>query len=110
MFRTNLLPVLILAAGSLLGNAHAAMPPAITVSSADLDLSRPADVDTLYGRLRLAAMGACLPLPLSPALYQDWERCYSVVLGAAVRGMHSPALLARYRVFEQPVHVPERRG
>jgi len=110
MFKPKLLPVLILTAGSLLGFAHAAAPPAIRVSYADLDLSRPADVDTLYGRLRLAAMGACLPLPLTPALYQDWERCYNVVLGSAVRQMHSPELLARYRDFEQPLHAAERRG
>jgi UrcA family protein len=94
MFKPNLLPVLILAAGSLLGTAHAAPTPAIRVSYADLDLSRPADVDTLYGRLRLAAMGACLPLPLTPVIYADWERCYNAVLGSAVLEMHSPELLA----------------
>jgi UrcA family protein len=107
MFRTKLLPVLIMAAGALPAMAHAA-PPTINVSSADLDLSRPADVDTLYGRLRLAAMGACLPLPLTPVIYAQWERCYDALLGSAVKNLRSPELLVRYRTFEHPVRASER--
>ena len=76
----------------------------------DLDLSRPADVDTLYGRLRLAARGACLPLPQQPLHYLKWQRCYIAVLESAVLGMHSPELLARYRDSEPAVRAPERRG
>ena len=63
------------------GAAHAAQPPLITVSHADLDLSRPDDVDTLYGRLRLAA------------------------LESAVRRMHSPEMLALHRAQSGPAHA-----
>jgi UrcA family protein len=90
--------------------ARAADLPAIQVSVGDLDLSRPADVDVLYGRLQLAAMGACLPLPQQSLRYADWQRCYEAVLASAVRRMHSPDLLVRYRQSEPAVRAPERRG
>ncbi len=90
--------------------ARAADLPAIRVSVGDLDLSRSADVDVLYRRLQLAAMGACLPLPQQSFRYADWQRCYQAVLVSAVRRMHSPELLARYRQSEPAVRAPERRG
>lgn len=89
---------------------RAADLPVIQVSVGDLDLSRPADVDVLYGRLQLAAMGACLPLPQQSLRYADWQRCYDAVLAAAVRRMHSPELLVRYRESERAARAPERRG
>ncbi len=88
MFTRNLLPVLILAAGSLLGMAHAAPPD----PSADLDV---------YGQLRLTAIRACLPSPQARVIYADVDRCYNVVLDSAARQARSQ---------EQPVPVADRRG
>jgi hypothetical protein len=92
MNKRTLLPVLILAAGSLLGMAHAAPPPASTVAAADLDV---------YGPLRLTAIRACLPSPQTQMIYADWDRCYNVVLDSAVRQARSQG---------QPVRASERRG
>jgi UrcA family protein len=97
-------------AAALGATARAADLPSIHVSVSDLDLARAADVDTLYGRLRLAAMGACLPLPQQPLAYEEWQRCYHAVLKAAVRRMHSPELVARYRDAERAVIALPRRG
>jgi hypothetical protein len=91
MSKRNLLPVLVLSAGALLGMAHAA-PPASTVVPADLDV---------YGQLRLTAIRACLPSPQTPVIYADWDRCYNGVLDSAVRQARSQV---------SPVHAPERRG
>jgi hypothetical protein len=92
MNKRHALPVLILAAGSLLGMAHAAPPPVSTVPAADLDV---------YGQLRLTAIRACLPSPQSKLIYADWDRCYNVILDSAVRQARSQG---------QPVRVSERRG
>jgi hypothetical protein len=91
MFTRNYLPVLILAAGSLLGMAHAAPPPVSSVPPADL---------AVYGQLRLTAIRACLPAPQTKVIYADWDRCYNAVLDSARQA----------RSQEQPTRAPERRG
>ncbi|HEY3809062.1 MAG TPA: UrcA family protein [Steroidobacteraceae bacterium] len=71
----------------------------VTVRYADLDLNRPADVKTLYQRIRHAAYGACgereltgshLPLP-------SWQTCVRDAVDQAVAQLDRPALTAYHR-------------
>jgi UrcA family protein len=84
--------------GSAVGAASCAQAGealAVTVSYQDLNLSSPADVQTLYRRLKRAASTVCTPA-------QTWElsrrlaysRCYNAALDSAVMAVRSPELLA----------------
>ncbi len=71
--------------------------PTVKVSYRDLDLSRPADVRTLYGRLQHAAASVCGQVStLELQRYMAWKRCYRSALDSAVLSVHSPELLALY--------------
>jgi len=80
-------------------DAQAADAQSVTVSYKDLDLSRPADVRTLYKRIENAAASACLDAPtnMDLARHLAWKRCYSAAVDSAVMQVRSPELLALYR-------------
>jgi UrcA family protein len=83
-----------------LGTAYAAdAPPSKKVSYANLNLSRPADVQVLYMRLKMAAAGVCggEPEPREMSQYAHWRRCYEPALHAAVTQIDAPELLSLYR-------------
>lgn len=83
-----------------LGTAYAADAlPSNNVSYADLNLSRPADVQVLYRRLKIAAAGVCErePEPWEMSKYAHWKRCYEPALHNAVIQIDVPALLSLYR-------------
>lgn len=66
----------------------------ITISYGDLDLSRPAGIDTLYDRLRIAGERVCAPRaqggPL--AVKQDWKQCFARAVDEAVSHIDNPQL------------------
>jgi UrcA family protein len=103
----NRLNVITLTLTSLLGfgaamaaaDADASTGRDVAVSYRDLDLSRPADVKTLYRRIEHAAASACLTAPPAADLSRHlaWERCYSAAIDSAVMQVRSPELLALYR-------------
>jgi UrcA family protein len=82
-----------------LGTVYAADAPSIKVSYADLNLSRPADVQVLYERLKKAAIGVCdrAPEPREMSQYAHWRHCYDPALHNAVMQIDAPELLSRYR-------------
>ena len=75
--------------------AQAAAPDQVTVSYRDLDLSRAADVRTLYRRLENAAASACQQVPqYELARHLAYTRCVHAALDSAVASIRSPELLA----------------
>jgi len=82
-----------------LGTAYAADALSKKVSYADLNLSRPADVQVLYMRLKMAAAGVCdkEPEPREMSQYAHWRRCYEPALHNAVMQIDAPQLLSLYR-------------
>jgi UrcA family protein len=101
-----LLSALATTPGSL-GAAYAADAPSIKVSYADLDLSRPADAQVLYRRLKQAAAGVCgsSVRPAELLRYDIWRRCYDPALHNAVMQIAAPELLTRYRSDQNNDHA-----
>jgi UrcA family protein len=103
MNRLAALPLLIFGAltASLfapVGTASASNAPDVIVRYADLDLSRPSDVERLYSRLQTAADSICLSSsPYELARYAAYQRCLQAVLDRAVSQVPSQALLALHR-------------
>ena len=66
----------------------------VTVSYADLDVSRQAGVDTLYRRIVAAADSACSPKPDTRDLvaHRDWEQCVDLAVDNAVAHIANPTL------------------
>jgi UrcA family protein len=89
---------LAITSGSL-GTVYAADAPTIKVSYSDLDLSRPADAQVLYRRLKQAAAAVCGSSVSAAELlrYAHWRRCYDPALHNAVMQIDAPELLTRYR-------------
>ncbi len=75
----------------------------ITVSTADLDLSRPAGAREAYARLKQAARVACrhgMRVDLRPpASFAD---CYEKALGDAIRSVNQPLLRMAYLATHTP--------
>jgi UrcA family protein len=71
----------------------------IAVKYADLDLNRPADVKTLYQRIRHAAYGACGQRELtgSHSALPSWQQCVRDAVEQAVARLDRPALTAYHR-------------
>jgi UrcA family protein len=82
-----------------LSTAYAADAPSKRVSYANLNLSRPADVQVLYMRLKTAAAGVCgrQPERLEISRYAHWRRCYEPTLHDAVMQIDAPQLLSLYQ-------------
>ena len=83
--------------------AQAAEPAGIKVSYRDLNLSRSADVQTLYRRIEHAAASACNAVePRELARHLAYVRCYDAAVEAAVAEVRSPELLAVDRAARAP--------
>ncbi|HEY1725432.1 MAG TPA: UrcA family protein [Steroidobacteraceae bacterium] len=77
---------------------NAAQPPSVCVSYGQLDLSRPADAQVLYGRLQQASSKVCdWPAHFEAGAYGRWQHCYDGALRQAVLQVNSPELLVLYR-------------
>ena len=77
------------------GSAQAADAAGIKVSYQDLNLSRTADVQTLYRRIEHAAASACTPVDRAElARHLAYVRCYDAAIEAAVAEVRSPELVA----------------
>jgi UrcA family protein len=73
-----------------------------TVPAADLDLSKPKDVDTLYRRIRRTALSLCktehsAAWDVKRHLHQ--QRCFEQAVDRAVARANEPALAALHRGF-----------
>lgn len=66
----------------------------LTVVYGDLDLSQPAGIDAMYGRLSLAAERVCAPREdaRSPARRRIWERCVATSIDRSVAEVNNPLL------------------
>jgi len=73
-----------------------AEPVQVTVSFADVNLSSPPGIATLYGRLQGAAREVCGSEPQSRefTLHSAWSRCVGAALDNAVAQVHSAELAA----------------
>ncbi len=92
----------LLGLGAAMGSATAALAddaPQFAVSYKDLDLSRHADVRTLYHRLELASINVCGEAPADRELSSRlaWNRCYHGALDPAVQKFGSSELAALNR-------------
>jgi UrcA family protein len=67
----------------------------VTVEYADLNLSHPAGIDSLYSRLRVAASEVCAPRPDVRDLHmkRDWKRCFETALDNGVASADNTALV-----------------
>jgi UrcA family protein len=102
--RTRHINVITVTLSSLLGfgaaigcasSAHADEATEVKVSYADLNLSQPVDVQTLYRRLRNAAASVCSQYQSRElAVHHAYTRCYESALESAVAEIRSPELLA----------------
>lgn len=77
------------------GNARAE-EPTIRVSYADLDMSKPADVKTLYGRIHTAAGRYCEALftRTGSRISSGYAGCVDDAVGTTVRSLNVPSLSA----------------
>src|SRR5215813_9013167 len=82
------------------------IPPSRIVSFTDLNLSRPADVDTLYRRIRTAARSVCQQAISStdPEALTHYEECYTATFDQAVAHVnHTLAALHRETLTTKPM-------
>jgi UrcA family protein len=85
-----------LSAGNVAAKDHN-VTVAISVSTQGLDLSRPADAQTFYTRVKNAAWVACTRgnrVDLLPV--DDLQGCYETALGEAIRSAKTPTLTQIY--------------
>ncbi len=69
----------------------------MSVSYADLDLSRPAAIDSLYTRLQRAARAVCAPSEMRDlGMRSDREQCYESAMDHAVANIDNPGLSELY--------------
>jgi len=70
----------------------------VRINYANLDLSRSADAQLLYRRLKQAAATVCGNVDSRElAAYRVYQRCYQGALDRAVMQVNSPQLLALHR-------------
>lgn len=95
------LPALAIGAIALLPATvtHAETPRAVVVRFADLDLSRAADVQTLYRRIRIAAEDACEPRWRTGSIFElpTYRTCVHTSVSRAITQVDSPALTAYHQ-------------
>lgn len=85
-------------AGTALAGDHRVIV-AKTISTAGLDLSKPADAQTLYMRLRQAADYVCTLGPrIDLAPVTTPQACFEKALGNAVRDAHAPLVTNAYLI------------
>jgi UrcA family protein len=78
---------------------EAAEATALQVKYGDLDLNRPAGIETLYQRLQFAAHQVCGPRGGTGIRLIDrgWQTCVNSAMDDAVRQLNRPALTAYRR-------------
>ena len=81
----------------LIANFAAAATPtkSVTVSFADLDLSKPAGAQTLYKRIKGAARRVCGPKDYFTQ--KSWRQCYDGAIADAVSQIDRPSLTALHK-------------
>lgn len=75
--------------------------PSITVSYRDLDISKPAGLETLYSRIQDAAKSVCYfdgQVPMELARGHAVRTCYRAAIDNAVSQINRPQLTALHRV------------
>src|SRR5271170_7771907 len=95
----TVLAVAALAVGAMATQAMAGIEqPSISVDYTGLDLTRSADTQLLYRRLKQAAANVCGALPsIGLGAREHYQACYRTTLDNAVMQVHSPQLLALHR-------------
>ena len=95
--------IVTLAAGLAVNHAWAAAPNevarSVVVHYADLDLSRPKDVNTLYHRLKAAAWSVCNNLSVwndDLAAFSEYHRCIHRAIENSVASVRSERLTELY--------------
>jgi UrcA family protein len=84
-----------LTSGTVLAAPATDQVPAIVVSYADLDVSKPAGIETLYRRIDYAARQVCAPLAGRDIRRTFlWRECRSEAMAAAVSTINRPMLTA----------------
>jgi UrcA family protein len=96
---TALIATTLLASLALCGPARAQTPtgdaksaPSEVVRYSDLDLSSPAGIRTLYGRIQNAAWRVCLLMVPAPGI--ESGKCRQTLIDVAVGEVNKPALTA----------------
>jgi UrcA family protein len=69
----------------------------MTVNYADLDLSKPAGVEVLYGRIKMAARNVCSYLESRFEHKVLWRNCYSETVANAIATVDRPTLTALHK-------------
>ena len=87
--------------------------PQMTVSYADLDLSRPAGAQALLARLHHAADAVCGGLPdlRNLTAQERYRDCFNEAMNNAVAAVHSPLVAELYanpRLANAPQNAAER--
>jgi UrcA family protein len=82
-------------------------PNHMLVHYADLDLTGPAGVSALYGRLRSAARQICAPFDTKDRLLAGaFKQCIAEAMSRAVTQVDRPGLSAYYQAKEQGRNAP----
>jgi UrcA family protein len=99
LFTATALACTLTGSGLCAATAAADEVDSVTVSYADLDLSKPAGVQILYGRIQAAARKVCSPLDDNRQLQrmQQWRDCYETAVADAVTTINRPTLTALHR-------------
>ena len=73
--------------------------PKMTVRFADLNLTKPQDVEVLYRRIRLAARLVCTDAsdPWDVARNRRWTRCFNSAMENAIQLVDRPVLTALHQ-------------
>jgi UrcA family protein len=80
----------------------------VKVLISDLNLSRPADAQVLYRRLRIAASAVCGEVDHRDLTRVSvWNQCYRHALQGAVDSLDAPVLLAVHRQMTNQEAAPK---
>lgn len=92
-----------LTSGTLLAAPAADQVLAVVVSYADLDVSKAAGIEVLYGRIDQAARKVCAPLASREVRRMLlWRHCREQAVANAVASINRPMLTALYRSRTAP--------
>jgi len=98
LFTATALACTLTGSGLCAATAAADEVDSVTVSYADLDLSKPAGVQMLYQRIKAAAHKVCSPLEdRQLQRMQQWRDCYETAVANAVTTINRPTLTALHR-------------
>jgi UrcA family protein len=105
LFTATALVCTVTGSGLCAATAAAEDVASVTVSYADLDLSKPVGVQILYGRIKAAARKVCSPLDETKQLQrmQQWRDCYETAVADAVTRIDRPTLTALHHSSQLPI-------